>query len=338
MFRFAIVGSGWRSLFYVRAAKAMPESAALCVLLCRTQAKADALHAQYGIPTTASEAEVDALRPDFIVSAVDKDSMYAVCTHWLDKGYPVLSETPVSFDFACLCGAWQRHCAGQKLAVAEQYHLYPLYAQCIRTVESGKLGTPVTASISAAHDYHAASLLRRLLQTGCEDVAVTGKTFTTSIVQTRTRYETLTGGALAPCRQQHLILEYAGGKTAFYDFMSEQYRSSIRSRSLNVRGTRGEIANGSVYFLDESNLGCEEQLPSAGRWRGGLDFTEDAAAVIAVLKGMAHYVRTGEEFYPLREALEDSYTATLMEAAGDDPYHTYRSRPRPWAADKEDAE
>lgn len=335
MVRFAVVGSGWRSLFYVRVAKALPERFSLCSLLCRTQAKADALHAQYDIPTTTSEDAVEALRPDFIVSAVSKADMYTVCTHWLEKGYAVLSETPVSLDFACLCDAWRRHCAGQRLAVAEQYHLYPTYAQCIRTVEAGKIGAPVTASLSVAHDYHAASLLRRLLQTGCEDVAVTGKTFTTSIVRTKTRYETLTDGALSPCQQTHLILEYASGKTAFYDFMSEQYRSTIRSRSLNVRGTRGEIVNDTVYFLGEDNLGRREALPVTNPYET-LGLNEDEAAVAAALDGMARYVRTGEEFYPLWEALEDAYTATLMTAAGAAPYHTYRSGPRPWAANKEE--
>ena len=39
--RYAVVGSGWRSLFYIRIAKALPETFELTALLCRTREKAD---------------------------------------------------------------------------------------------------------------------------------------------------------------------------------------------------------------------------------------------------------------------------------------------------------
>ena len=39
-FRFVIVGSGWRSLFYVRIAKEMPEVFEVAALLCRSEEKA----------------------------------------------------------------------------------------------------------------------------------------------------------------------------------------------------------------------------------------------------------------------------------------------------------
>ena len=35
--------------------------------------------------------------------------------------------------------------------------------------------------------------------------------------------------------------------------MSDQYRSDIRNRFINVRGTRGEITDNMVYFLKEDN-------------------------------------------------------------------------------------
>ena len=39
--RFAVVGSGWRSFFYIRIAKALPEIFELTALLCRSREKAD---------------------------------------------------------------------------------------------------------------------------------------------------------------------------------------------------------------------------------------------------------------------------------------------------------
>lgn len=330
MVRFAIVGSGWRSLFYVRAAQAMPQRFAVCAMLCRTQAKAEAIARQYGVHTTLSEAEVESLKPDFIVSAVSKPDMYAVCAHWLDKGFAVLSETPAALDYESLCGAWRRHLAGQKLAVAEQYYLYPSYARLIRAVEAGKLGEPVSAALSAMHDYHAASMLRRLLCVDMEDFAVTGKKFSLPVTPTKTRYETLTSGEVCLKDETHLILEYAGGKAAFYSFCSEQYRSTIRSRYINVRGTRGEAVNDTLYFLGGDNLARRQKLSGTYAAKR-LGLNEDEAAVAAVLSGMARYVATGRELYPLQYALEDAYTAILMTKAAEDPYKTYRSAPRPWA-------
>ena len=40
-YHFIIIGSGWRSLYYVRIAKAMPDILRLDAMYCRTQEKAD---------------------------------------------------------------------------------------------------------------------------------------------------------------------------------------------------------------------------------------------------------------------------------------------------------
>lgn len=328
MIRFAIIGSGWRSLYYVRIAQAMPEEFEMCAMLCRTQEKADRMSREYHIHTTTQESEIKRLHPDFIVSAVSKDQMYETCVHWLDEGFGVLSETPVSLDFDRLCEAWRRHVSGRKLQVAEQYFLRPDYAEILRVIDDGRIGEPVSVTISAMHDYHAASIIRRALHLELEEVAVTGKKFVFPVANTRTRYETLTDGELCYRGQKHLILEYEGGKTAFYDFLSEQYRSTIRSRYLNVRGTRGETVNGTLYYLDENNLGREERLP---HWRSlGGDNGEDEIAIAVMLRGMAEYLAGGEEIYPMRYALEDAYLTTLMAKAADTPYQTLHTAPRPW--------
>ena len=55
-------------------------------------------------------------------------------------------------------------------------------------------------------------------------------------------------------------MEYDNEKTAFYDFMSDQYRSDIRNRFINVRGTRGEITDNMVYFLKDNNVAASEKM------------------------------------------------------------------------------
>ena len=361
--RFAVVGSGWRSLYYIRIAKALPEQFELCTLLCRTQEKADHIHADWQIPTTCIESDVYALNPDFIVSAVNRDSMYNVALHWMELGFPVLSETPPSMKPEDLSHLWElrkQHTgpissftgrpADYRMQVAEQYFCYPTHEARTKIIQSGLLGDPVSMTISYMHDYHAASLIRRMLHTDFEDVSVIGSKYTLPVTDTRTRYEVLTEGKVVNKDQAHLVLEYANGKVAFYDFLSDQYRSPIRTRYLNVRGTRGELINDTVHYLNEQNLPETDHLritqdPLTGEilaiaFRGQTLYTppfgpcglpEDETAIARILLAMAQYLENGSEYYPLAEALEDAEIAIHMTTAADHPWQMQHSdASRPW--------
>ena len=319
MIRFAVIGSGWRSLFYVRIAKALPDMFELTALLCRGQEKADRIQKEYGIHTTTSEDEIIASKPDFVVSAVNKSSMSDVVRYWAAKGIPVLSETPAGLDIDKLKAIRQDVEKGARIQVAEQYFLYPSIKAVIDECKSGTIGEPVSLTISAMHDYHAASVIRRMLDTGLEDVTITGKTFSMKVTDTRTRYEVLTEGRVVEKEEKHLIMEYADGKTAFYDFMSDQYRSPIRNRYINLRGTRGEIINDTVYYLDKDNLAACKKLDITNPY-GYAGLSEDEAAITGILLGMKEYVDTGKEVYPMDEALYDAYIGILMCEAGKPGY------------------
>lgn len=319
LIRFAVIGSGWRSLFYVRIARALPDMFELTALLCRGQEKADRIQKEYGIHTTTSEDEIIASKPDFVVSAVNKSSMSDVVRYWAAKGIPVLSETPAGLDIDTLKAIRQDVENGARIQVAEQYFLYPSIKAVIDECKSGTIGEPVSLTISAMHDYHAASVIRRMLDTGLEDVAITGKTFFMKVTDTRTRYEVLTEGRVVEKEEKHLVMEYADGKTAFYDFMSDQYRSPIRNRYINLRGTRGEIINDTVYYLDKDNLAACKKLDITNPY-GYAGLSEDEAAITGILLGMKNYVDTGKEVYPMDEALYDAYIGILMCEAGKPGY------------------
>ena len=62
-YHFIIIGSGWRALYYVRVAKALPEIFSLDAMYCRTQEKADLIAGQYQIHTTTSIEECVAYKP-----------------------------------------------------------------------------------------------------------------------------------------------------------------------------------------------------------------------------------------------------------------------------------
>lgn len=363
--RYAVIGSGWRSLYFVRIAKALPEQFEMCMLLCRTEEKAAAMRETYRIPVTCREEDIFAQNPDFIVSAVGRSSMYDVALHWMELGWPVLSETPPAMDHEQLCRLWELHAqkdrpvctqtgrpADYRLQVAEQYFCYPQHRARTKIIESGLIGEPVSMTISYMHDYHAASLIRRMLKVGFEDASVIGRKYTFPVTDTRTRYEVLTEGKVVPKEQAHLILDYESGRTAFYDFSSDQYRSPIRTRYLNVRGTRGEIINDTVHYLNASNLPETARIVTdrdsvtgealSVSFRGETLYTppfgpcglpDDETAIACLLAAMAHYLETGEEYYSLAEALEDAELGDMMVAAANHPWSMQHSVLRPWKPD-----
>lgn len=327
--KFAIVGSGWRSLFYVRIAKALPDKFELLAMLCRTEEMAKKMALENEIYTTTSEEEMLAMQPDFIVSAVNKASMNEVARYYAQKGYAVLSETPAALDFETLCDTYQDFAKGNKIQVAEQYTRYPIYQNLIQLVKSGIIGEPVSIHISAMHDYHAASVIRQLLGISLEEVAITGKAFSMKVTDTKTRYETLTDGTVVEKEEKHLVMEYESKKVAFYDFMSDQYRSGIRRPHILIRGTRGEICDQHLYYLNEDNLACERIITYENPYeKYGL--TEDEAAIASMMLGMKEFAENGTEVYPMKEALEDAYLAILMTQIIEKPYHTLQTKERPW--------
>lgn len=349
--RYAVVGSGWRSLFYIRIAKALPETFELTALLCRTREKADRFRENYGIHAVTSDQEVIDSTPDFIVSAVSESSISETASKWLNYGLPVLSETPAGLSFEQLEMLWDLyHKSGYRIQVAEQYQFYPRYDAMIRLARSGLLGEPVSLDISAMHGCPAASMIRCLLGTELEEARITARMFSLPVTETRTRYEVLTDGTVSRKAQLHAVLEFESGKPAFYDFLPEQYQSPIRNRTLRLRGTRGELLNDMVYYLDENNLPHQTALsvesdPSTGEILsvslhgqtlyspafGVCGLPEDETAIARMLIGMKEYVTGGREIYPFSSALEDAYLALLMSGSGiDSDWHQTKTGPRPW--------
>lgn len=327
--RYGIVGSGWRSEFYVRIAKALPEEFEAVAMLCRSEEKARLMAEKTGVRTTVSRSEFQALKPDFVVVAVDKPSIFPVARQWADKGIPVLCETPAGRTLEDLEDAWQLHCYGARLQVAEQYHRYPRYERILQAVESGKLGKIWTVSLSAAHDYHAVSLIRRILGVGFEDASFIGKRFSFPVTITGGREGEVFDGLVEKRDRVRMDLEFESGKAAFYDFSSVQYHSLIRSVDVRIQGERGEIAGNEMVYLDEENRPRRETLTWENPY-GAQGLSEDETAVARMLKGMKEYIDTGAEVYPLAEALQDAYFALVMEKTLLHPYETLYSERQMW--------
>ena len=103
--RYLIVGSGYRAEFYGRIAKTYPERFQ-AMYLCRSEEKAALMRRKTGADATTSGKTAERFCPDFVVIAVNKANIADVCGEWAERGYPVLSETPVGTSLAQLAYLW----------------------------------------------------------------------------------------------------------------------------------------------------------------------------------------------------------------------------------------
>ena len=350
-YHFIIMGSGWRSLYYVRIAKAMPDILRLDAMYCRTQEKADKMAEEFSIHTTTSIEECVGYKPDFAVVAVNKTSICDVSIEWMDRGITVLSETPAALDMDSLKKLYRYHMSDDKTdkkqVVAEQYREYPYNKARINLVNSGVLGDISCLNISIAHEYHGFSLIRAYLGIKPdENYTVSGKIYEFPTTQTLTRYDKFTDGRIAPKKRCVAVFEFESGKVAWYDFDSEQYRSPIRKNMIKVQGVRGELINNELYYLDENNVGRKETIvtdinkvmtgngnPNLAQvneikkiafgdkilyepvW-GLRGLSEDETAIATLMCKTAEYSR-GQALppYSLENALADAYAAILLDEA-----------------------
>lgn len=348
VFRFLVVGSGWRSLFYWRIACMYPECFQMTAMLCRTEEKAAYMRREYGIPAVCSEKECRAMKPDAVIVAVNRAGIYEVSRRWMEYGFPVLCETPAALSLEHLQELWRLRCEkGKKLQVAEQYFCYPSFSACIAIAETGKLGDPYAIALSAVHDYHAASLIRRLLRTGMEQVEIRGKEYFFPVEETASRYGIEQEGRVSRRGRTCLSLEFESGKAAFYDFDAIQYHSLIRSRHLRLQGEKGELDDAVLRWVDDKHQAHQETMREEREgggirriWLGDKKLYEnpfgavvmpqDETAVACLLKGMQSYLETGTELYPLADALQDSYLGILMRQAAESG-KPVKSIQQPWA-------
>ncbi|MCH5343920.1 MAG: Gfo/Idh/MocA family oxidoreductase [Acetatifactor sp.] len=360
-YRFIIVGSGWRSLYYVRIAKALPQHFELCAMLCRTQEKADKMASENGIYTTTSVEECVGMKPDFVVVVVNKASIADVSKEWMARGVTVLCETPASLELTTLKELWALKEQGGKLSVAEQYTRYPIYQALLKILDRGLIGDPYAAVVSLAHEYHGASLIRAFLKEGMTPFQVMGKTYSFPTAETMSRYEQFTDGRLADKKRTAAVFEFADGKVVFYDFDSEQYRSPIRHNYVNVRGARGELRDESFFYLDDRNLPTggtlvvsrrgitvpEENNPNLCQieeitgitYQGEDVYTppfglcglpSDETAIAQIMFDTGAYARGEKKLdYSLENALQDAYMAILLQQATISG-QTIKSEEQPW--------
>lgn len=352
--RFGLIGGGWRAEFFVRIAKALPEVFEITSVLFRDEIKAVIFKEKFGIHTTLSFEELVKQKPDYVILSVARTVALEFNEKLFKAGIPVLCETPPAATVEELTKLWElAKDYNGKIQIAEQYFVQPLYSAWLKAVQEGLLGEVSNINLSALHGYHGTNIIRNFLGITKENCTIYGKAYTFPVAKTGSREGKCLTGEIVEATRNRLTFEFENGKVAFFDFAGIQYHSSIRTRQLTVQGTRGEIDDLTIRYLNSANevvvqkLYREDQgVYNNNEWAHyGLMLGErylyknpfptarlndDELAIATCMCLMKKYIETGEAFYSLQEALQDSYLALMMEKALMVPLTPIQTQTQPW--------
>ena len=121
---FARIGSGRRTRFFLRLARAMPERLRVGGVVTRDPGRADALTTDWGVPAFGTVGDLLRYeRPDYIAAAVPWAAMPDAIREVVGHRMPVLAETPPAPDLPGLRTLWTDVGGTGLVQVAKQYLL-----------------------------------------------------------------------------------------------------------------------------------------------------------------------------------------------------------------------
>jgi len=327
---YAVIGSGYRSGYFLRIARALPERFRVTGVVTRTVERGAEVTAEWGVPTFRTLDELTAAdRPEFVVISVPWSVTPDATRAAVQRGIPVLAETPPAPDLDGLRALWADVGAGGLVQVAEQYLLTPSYAAALAVVRGGVIGSATSVQLSSTQLYHAVSLIRGLLGIEFERAEVSARAFVAGAANPSTR-QGWTGGTTPQRLTTTLATIDFGGRMGLYDYTDNQWRNPIRTNRLVVRGSLGEIVDNEVIRMLDGSTPVQSPLlrrHTAGDLTvAGLDlehisldgrpmyrnpfngavFPDDDIAVAALLEQTGAWCRDeGPAPYPLAEACQD---------------------------------
>jgi predicted dehydrogenase len=337
MTRFALVGFGFRAAAFHRVARALPSVECVGAVVREPQRRTLPLPAYGDLAACVRGAQ-----PDFVVTAVPRAAGPGVIAEAVALGLPVLAETPPAPDRAGLQALWAQVGASGLVQVAEQYLLMPSHAARLAAVRSGIIGTPTQVQVSSTQQYHAMSLIRGLLGVGHDPAAVRATRTVAPLLNPLDR-----GGWTDDVRPKTATttlatLDFGDGRSAVYDFTTNQTRNLLRTRRLLVRGTHGELSNDEIVHMpaprtiartalirrqsghdldlngfDTETITLDGQVVHRNPYVGHR-LNDDEIATATLLDAMAAWVREeGPPPYPLVEGCRDQLLALAVEEAAD---------------------
>lgn len=335
--RYAVVGTGWRSDFHIRMARAAPDRLEAVAVVANSDAAAERTARTWGLPAVRTLEEALAYEPDFVIAAVSWPSMPSVVTELVALGAHVLAETPPAPTADGLRTLWSAVGASGRVQVAEQYMLMPGHASRLAIVRSGAIGVPTAVQVASTHLYHATAIMRSLLDVGMDEAVVNARTFVAPQADPLTFDGWAEDATPQPRTTTIATLDFGDGRTGLYDFVDNQWWNPLLARRIVVRGTLGEIVDDTVTHLTDEGVvispisyrrtgvdmnlegnevvsaSFEGRLVYRNPWIGAR-FSEDDIAVASFLEDTGAWARSdGPEPYSLANACQDHLLGLAIE-------------------------
>ena len=339
--KFVLHGSGWRSEFFLRVAKALPNKFEITAVVTTNEEKAQRFANEFDVNCCKTMEEALASDvPNFVVVSVNASANVDVSLKWLNAGIPVLLETPPAPNLEELEHFRKAMPQGAKIQIAEQYPFQPMHMARLAFLQTGKLGEIQHTQVSYTHGFHAVALIRKFLGVGLVMPKITATTFPVSVVGGYTREGEPQEEVIVQKKQTIAVLDF-DGKTGLLNFETDQHRSWVRSPIIQIKGTSGEIFNHKIKYLKDyktpmesdlvrKDLGMEDNFEGYdlkgilgdGLWLyrnpyQGSRLVDDEIAVATLLDAMAEYVQGGQSFYSFEEAAFDMTVAEEVFCKGE---------------------
>lgn len=339
-YRVGMIGNGWRTQFFLNVIKQLPDLFELTGMYFRNPDKAAAFDATWQGVAVSDFAEFYRRDYDFVIVALPRTVVVETLEELFKRQIPVLCETPPCDGIVQMIDIWELKTKyDAKVQVVEQYCYQPYHMALQNMVQSGMLGEVSNINLSMIHDYHGISMMRKLLGVGMQSCQIEARAFNFDVTKTCGRDGVDLSGEVIQAPRKRATFTFADGKVGFFDFCGEQYFNALRTRHLNLQGTRGEVNDFDVAWLDDDNRVMQGavQRDELGQWSNlegyglrGLQLhgktlyqnpyptarlNDDELAIATIMEGMGQYVHGGKEVYPLAEALQDTYLYLGMDEA-----------------------
>ncbi len=338
--KIGIMGNGWRTASFLNVINALPSLFTFGGMYFRDAEKAKKFDEKYKGLAFTDKDEFYSQNFDFVIVVLPRSVAVEHCEEAFKRNVAVLCETPPADGIEELNKIYELKLKyNAKIQVLEQYFCQPYHSALLKIVESGKLGNVSNIDISMIHDYHAISMIRKLLDVGFDNCKIHGKKYSFPVTKTCSRAGITFDGEVLTAEHKRAVFEFENGKTAFYNFSGEQYFNYLRTRHLQLQGDRGELVNYNLAWLNSENAPVNSKIQRCdlGKYsnlegycnRGilldgeyiyknpyeGARLSDDEIAIASIFEGMGNYVHGGNEIYSLENALQDTYLYLLMDEA-----------------------
>ncbi|MDR1236945.1 MAG: Gfo/Idh/MocA family oxidoreductase [Propionibacteriaceae bacterium] len=336
--RFAAIGTGWRTEFFLRVAKAVPEQLQVAVVVGRTASSIQRLAEQYGVATSLDVADLASHAPEFVAASVPWAATPSLTAELAEAGYHVYCETPPAPDLAGLRALWERvGSRAELIQIGEQYYRMPGHAARLSVVRDGVIGRPNSVEIASTHMYHAVALIRDYLAVGMRPAVARASKFSAGLLDPLTFNGWVENPVPQPRTSTVGTLDFGDGQYGLYNFVDNQWWNPLLSRRIAIRGSNGEIVDNTVLRLVDGDpvtsaieyrrVGVDMSLEGnevihasfdgkviyRNQFRGSY-LSEDDIAVADHLVAMGKYVRgEGPAPYPLADGCQDHALALAIE-------------------------